>query len=126
MINAPAPLRKYRRAKASEIAFGDATYHRERVAQMVVDAEQAPSEGQEGVPSVGMAHVNPLEILIRAAADVSEQALGIFVEVEEGGGFLVEDAGFALGEGFVPADCGEEGVDFLEGGGGGVFHGQSF
>ncbi len=37
----------YRRAKASEIAFGDATYHRERVAQMVVDAEQAPAE--EGV-----------------------------------------------------------------------------
>jgi len=37
----------YRRAKASEIAFGDATYHRERVAQMVVDAVQAPVE--EGV-----------------------------------------------------------------------------
>jgi len=37
----------YRRAKASEIAFGDAAYHRERVAQMVVDAEQAPAE--EGV-----------------------------------------------------------------------------
>ena len=27
----------YRRAKASEIAFGDATYHRERIAQMVLD-----------------------------------------------------------------------------------------
>jgi alkylation response protein AidB-like acyl-CoA dehydrogenase len=37
----------YRRAKASEIAFGDAAYHRERIAQMVVDAEQAPAE--EGV-----------------------------------------------------------------------------
>jgi len=37
----------YRRAKASEIAFGDAAYHRERVAQMVVDAEPAPAE--EGV-----------------------------------------------------------------------------
>jgi alkylation response protein AidB-like acyl-CoA dehydrogenase len=37
----------YRRAKASEIAFGDAAYHRERVAQMVVDAAQAPVE--EGV-----------------------------------------------------------------------------
>ncbi len=37
----------YRRAKASEIAFGDAAYHRERVAQMVVDAVQAPAE--EGV-----------------------------------------------------------------------------
>lgn len=37
----------YRRAKASEIAFGDAAYHRERVAQMVVDAEAAPAE--EGV-----------------------------------------------------------------------------
>jgi alkylation response protein AidB-like acyl-CoA dehydrogenase len=37
----------YRRAKASEIAFGDAAYHREQVAQMVVDAEQAAVE--EGV-----------------------------------------------------------------------------
>lgn len=27
----------YRRAKASEIAFGDATYHRERIAQFVID-----------------------------------------------------------------------------------------
>ena len=27
----------YRRAKASEIAFGDATFHRERIAQMVID-----------------------------------------------------------------------------------------
>jgi alkylation response protein AidB-like acyl-CoA dehydrogenase len=37
----------YRRAKASEIAFGDAAYHRERVAQMVVDTAQASVE--EGV-----------------------------------------------------------------------------
>jgi len=27
----------YRRAKASEIAFGDATYHRERIARFVID-----------------------------------------------------------------------------------------
>jgi alkylation response protein AidB-like acyl-CoA dehydrogenase len=27
----------YRRAKASEIAFGDATYHRERIARFVLD-----------------------------------------------------------------------------------------
>ena len=27
----------YRRAKASELAFGDATYHRERIAQLVID-----------------------------------------------------------------------------------------
>jgi len=32
----------YRRAKASEIAFGDATYHRERIARLVID--QARSE----------------------------------------------------------------------------------
>jgi alkylation response protein AidB-like acyl-CoA dehydrogenase len=44
----------YRRAKASEIAFGDATYHRERVAQMVVDAEQAPAH--EGVLLAANAH----------------------------------------------------------------------
>ncbi|PYT18649.1 MAG: hypothetical protein DMG59_03445 [Acidobacteria bacterium] len=27
----------YRRAKASEIAFGDATFHRERIAKLVID-----------------------------------------------------------------------------------------
>ena len=27
----------YRRAKASEIAFGDATFHRERIARLVID-----------------------------------------------------------------------------------------
>src|SRR5260370_8718602 len=32
----------YRRAKASEIAFGDAAYHREREAQVGVEARQAP------------------------------------------------------------------------------------
>ncbi len=31
----------YRRAKASEIAFGDATYHRERIARMVIDRAAA-------------------------------------------------------------------------------------
>ena len=29
----------YRRAKASEIAFGDATFHRERIARLVIDNE---------------------------------------------------------------------------------------
>ncbi len=33
----------YRRAKASEIAFGDATFHRERIAQMVIDRVAAVS-----------------------------------------------------------------------------------
>jgi alkylation response protein AidB-like acyl-CoA dehydrogenase len=28
----------YRRAKASETAFGDAAFHRERLAQLVIDA----------------------------------------------------------------------------------------
>ncbi|MGH9558164.1 MAG: hypothetical protein ACRD30_02925 [Bryobacteraceae bacterium] len=30
----------YRRAKASEIAFGDATFHRERIARLVIDEMQ--------------------------------------------------------------------------------------
>jgi alkylation response protein AidB-like acyl-CoA dehydrogenase len=30
----------YRRAKASEIAFGDATYHRERIARLVIDQQK--------------------------------------------------------------------------------------
>ncbi len=30
----------YRRAKASEIAFGDATFHRERIAKLVIDTDQ--------------------------------------------------------------------------------------
>jgi alkylation response protein AidB-like acyl-CoA dehydrogenase len=29
----------YRRAKASETAFGDATFHRERIARQVIDHE---------------------------------------------------------------------------------------
>jgi alkylation response protein AidB-like acyl-CoA dehydrogenase len=37
----------YRRAKASEIAFGDATFHRERIARLVVD-------GRAGVVSVNI------------------------------------------------------------------------
>jgi alkylation response protein AidB-like acyl-CoA dehydrogenase len=32
----------YRRAKASEIAFGDATFHRERIAKLVVDRGADP------------------------------------------------------------------------------------
>ena len=31
----------YRRAKASEIAFGDAAFHRERIARAVVDGRRA-------------------------------------------------------------------------------------
>jgi alkylation response protein AidB-like acyl-CoA dehydrogenase len=34
----------YRRAKASELAFGDATYHRERIAKLVVDSGQVARE----------------------------------------------------------------------------------
>ena len=40
----------YRRAKASEIAFGDATYHRERIARMVVDRQRVRVE--DGVAAV--------------------------------------------------------------------------
>src|SRR5260370_40593327 len=36
----------YRRAKASELAYGDGAYHRERVAKMVVD-QQAAREQEE-------------------------------------------------------------------------------
>src|SRR5215468_10359717 len=35
----------YRRAKASEIAFGDAAFHRERIARAVVDARAAHAVG---------------------------------------------------------------------------------
>ena len=38
----------YRRAKASEIAFGDAIYHRERIARTVI-GERAPQESALGV-----------------------------------------------------------------------------
>jgi alkylation response protein AidB-like acyl-CoA dehydrogenase len=40
----------YRRAKASEIAFGDATYHRERIARLVVDPQRVRVE--DGVAAV--------------------------------------------------------------------------
>ena len=40
----------YRRAKASEIAFGDATFHRERIARTVVDL-RAPQEAPVGASS---------------------------------------------------------------------------
>jgi alkylation response protein AidB-like acyl-CoA dehydrogenase len=36
----------YRRAKASELAFGDATFHRERIAKMIVDAQGTTKEHQ--------------------------------------------------------------------------------
>ena len=36
----------YRRAKASELVLGDATYHRERVAKSVVDAQSAAQESE--------------------------------------------------------------------------------
>jgi alkylation response protein AidB-like acyl-CoA dehydrogenase len=34
----------YRRAKASEIAFGDATFHRERLARLTIDAEAVSAQ----------------------------------------------------------------------------------
>jgi alkylation response protein AidB-like acyl-CoA dehydrogenase len=40
----------YKRAKASELMFGDATYHRERIARLVIDgaAEPAKAAGRSG------------------------------------------------------------------------------
>jgi alkylation response protein AidB-like acyl-CoA dehydrogenase len=35
----------YRRAKASEAAFGDATFHRERIASMVIDSGSVSAKG---------------------------------------------------------------------------------
>jgi alkylation response protein AidB-like acyl-CoA dehydrogenase len=35
----------YRRAKASETAFGDATFHRERIASMVIDSGRVSAKG---------------------------------------------------------------------------------
>jgi alkylation response protein AidB-like acyl-CoA dehydrogenase len=35
----------YRRAKASETAFGDASFHRERLARLVIDADVASAQG---------------------------------------------------------------------------------
>jgi alkylation response protein AidB-like acyl-CoA dehydrogenase len=34
----------YRRAKASELMFGDATFHRERIAKLIIDHSRAPQE----------------------------------------------------------------------------------
>ena len=34
----------YKRAKASEIMFGDATYHRERIARLIVDSASEPEK----------------------------------------------------------------------------------
>ena len=42
----------YRRAKASELAFGDATYHRERIARLVIDAGHV----QKDEPVLSVAH----------------------------------------------------------------------
>jgi len=50
---------------------------------------------------------------------------GVFVEVEEGLGFSVEDAEFAFLELGVLADCLEELGDGVEGFGGGVFHNET-
>jgi alkylation response protein AidB-like acyl-CoA dehydrogenase len=40
----------YKRAKASELMFGDATYHRERIARIVIDRASTPvrAAGQHG------------------------------------------------------------------------------
>jgi alkylation response protein AidB-like acyl-CoA dehydrogenase len=45
----------YRRAKASETAFGDATFHRERIASMVIDSDSVSAKSScvtERVPSL--------------------------------------------------------------------------
>ena len=39
----------YRRAKASELALGDAAFHRERIAKLVVDAQQTAKEDEVAV-----------------------------------------------------------------------------
>jgi alkylation response protein AidB-like acyl-CoA dehydrogenase len=39
----------YRRAKASELALGDAAFHRERIAKLVVDAQQVAKEEEVAV-----------------------------------------------------------------------------
>jgi alkylation response protein AidB-like acyl-CoA dehydrogenase len=38
----------YKRAKASELMFGDATFHRERIAQIIVDEMNAPAKAAGG------------------------------------------------------------------------------
>jgi alkylation response protein AidB-like acyl-CoA dehydrogenase len=40
----------YRRAKACETAFGDATFHRERIASMVIDSANSSAKGAESSP----------------------------------------------------------------------------
>ena len=37
----------YRRAKASETAFGDATFHRERIASLVIDSDASPRRARK-------------------------------------------------------------------------------
>jgi alkylation response protein AidB-like acyl-CoA dehydrogenase len=37
----------YRRAKASEVAFGDAAFHRERIAKVVVDGKTSSVEEEK-------------------------------------------------------------------------------
>jgi len=41
----------YKRAKASELMFGDATYHRERIARMVIDEARRGRDVQAGAPA---------------------------------------------------------------------------
>jgi alkylation response protein AidB-like acyl-CoA dehydrogenase len=38
----------YKRAKASELMFGDATYHRERIARLIVDRASEPAKSATG------------------------------------------------------------------------------
>jgi alkylation response protein AidB-like acyl-CoA dehydrogenase len=38
----------YKRAKASELMFGDATYHRERIAKLIVDRANEPASAAIG------------------------------------------------------------------------------
>jgi len=38
----------YKRAKASELIFGDATYHRERIARLIVDRLSEPAKSASG------------------------------------------------------------------------------
>jgi alkylation response protein AidB-like acyl-CoA dehydrogenase len=38
----------YKRAKASELIFGDATYHRERIARLIIDSNREPVKASTG------------------------------------------------------------------------------
>lgn len=42
----------YRRAKASELALGDGAFHRERIAKLVVDAQQTGTEDEVAAMTV--------------------------------------------------------------------------